>query len=203
MKRRKFYHADPLLTPHKQRFSPWKIARSCAQICFMPDDFLIRPKWVVPGNSPDADTHAAMSLMRGPADELDLPVHVHPHERRDEIRRSLAAHGVRPLEGLRKPGLLGPGPARSRRGRRRTWRRSICAHPGSCPATIRCRSCSTPQAGRMSAMSGYPGAAWFATQNCKTWRFSAWTPAPSCGKMRWLVQTLDTNRLFEKSERSA
>jgi 5-methylthioadenosine/S-adenosylhomocysteine deaminase len=42
------------------------------------------------------------------AEELDLPVHMHVHETRDEIESSLAQHGVRPLERLRRLGLLGP-----------------------------------------------------------------------------------------------
>ncbi|HVJ25597.1 MAG TPA: amidohydrolase family protein, partial [Burkholderiales bacterium] len=42
------------------------------------------------------------------AAELDLPVHVHLHETEHEIERSLAEHGVRPLERLGKLGLLGP-----------------------------------------------------------------------------------------------
>jgi 5-methylthioadenosine/S-adenosylhomocysteine deaminase len=43
------------------------------------------------------------------AAELDLPVHVHLAETEDENRRSLAEHGVRPVERLRRLGLLGPG----------------------------------------------------------------------------------------------
>jgi 5-methylthioadenosine/S-adenosylhomocysteine deaminase len=43
------------------------------------------------------------------ANELDLPVHVHLHETKDEIERSLAEHRVRPLERLAGLGLLGPG----------------------------------------------------------------------------------------------
>ena len=43
------------------------------------------------------------------AAELDLPVHVHLHETADEVQRSLAEHGVRPLERLRRLGLVGPG----------------------------------------------------------------------------------------------
>jgi 5-methylthioadenosine/S-adenosylhomocysteine deaminase len=43
------------------------------------------------------------------AAELDLPVHVHLNETRDEVERSLAEHGVRPVERLRRLGLLGPG----------------------------------------------------------------------------------------------
>ncbi len=40
--------------------------------------------------------------------ELDCPVHIHVHETEEEIARSLAEHGVRPLERLNRLGLLGP-----------------------------------------------------------------------------------------------
>ena len=40
------------------------------------------------------------------AAELDLPVHLHVHETESEIERSLAEHGVRPLERLRRLGLV-------------------------------------------------------------------------------------------------
>ncbi len=43
------------------------------------------------------------------ADQLDLPVHVHIHETRQEIADSLKEHGVRPIERLRRLGMLGPG----------------------------------------------------------------------------------------------
>jgi len=43
------------------------------------------------------------------AAELDVPVHIHVHESEDEIRDSLAHHGVRPLARLDRLGLLGPG----------------------------------------------------------------------------------------------
>lgn len=42
------------------------------------------------------------------ADQLDLPVHIHVHETEDEIAGSLKDHGVRPLERLRRLGLLRP-----------------------------------------------------------------------------------------------
>ena len=42
------------------------------------------------------------------AAELDLPVHIHLHETEHEIERSLASHGVRPLERLRRLGLVTP-----------------------------------------------------------------------------------------------
>ena len=42
------------------------------------------------------------------AAQLELPVHVHLHETRHEIEESLKQHGVRPIERLRRLGLLGP-----------------------------------------------------------------------------------------------
>jgi 5-methylthioadenosine/S-adenosylhomocysteine deaminase len=42
------------------------------------------------------------------AEELDVPIHTHVHETRGEIDESLAKHGVRPLERLRRLGLVGP-----------------------------------------------------------------------------------------------
>ncbi len=42
------------------------------------------------------------------ADQLDLPIHIHLHETEDEIASSLKEHGVRPLERLRRLGLLDP-----------------------------------------------------------------------------------------------
>jgi 5-methylthioadenosine/S-adenosylhomocysteine deaminase len=43
------------------------------------------------------------------AAELDLPIHLHLHETEDEIQRSVAEHRVRPLERMRKLGIVGPG----------------------------------------------------------------------------------------------
>ncbi|HRE14480.1 MAG TPA: TRZ/ATZ family hydrolase [Usitatibacteraceae bacterium] len=42
------------------------------------------------------------------AGELDIPVHTHLHETADEIAQGHASHGVRPLERLRRLGLVGP-----------------------------------------------------------------------------------------------
>ena len=42
------------------------------------------------------------------AEELDLPIHCHVHETRGEIEQEVAQHGVRPLERLRKLGIVGP-----------------------------------------------------------------------------------------------
>ncbi len=43
------------------------------------------------------------------AAELDLPVHLHLHETEEEIQRSVKEHGVRPIERMRRLGVLGPG----------------------------------------------------------------------------------------------
>jgi 5-methylthioadenosine/S-adenosylhomocysteine deaminase len=42
------------------------------------------------------------------AAQLDLPIHLHVHETREEIEQSLAQHGERPLARLHRLGLLGP-----------------------------------------------------------------------------------------------
>ena len=42
------------------------------------------------------------------AEELDLPIHCHVHETRDEIEQGIAQHGVRPFERLRRLGVVGP-----------------------------------------------------------------------------------------------
>ncbi len=41
--------------------------------------------------------------------QLDLPIHMHVHETRGEVDDSLRLHGVRPLERLRRLGVLGSG----------------------------------------------------------------------------------------------
>ena len=43
------------------------------------------------------------------AGELEVPIHVHVHETADEIRESQKNFGMRPLERMRRLGLLGPG----------------------------------------------------------------------------------------------
>ena len=43
------------------------------------------------------------------AEELQTPVHVHLHETLDEIRESQTRFGMRPIERLRRLGLLSPG----------------------------------------------------------------------------------------------
>ena len=42
------------------------------------------------------------------ADTLDVPIHCHIHETQGEIAHSVSQHGVRPLERLRRLGVVGP-----------------------------------------------------------------------------------------------
>jgi len=42
------------------------------------------------------------------AEELDIPIHTHVHETPGEIAESVSRHGVRPLERLRRLGVVGP-----------------------------------------------------------------------------------------------
>ena len=42
------------------------------------------------------------------AAQLEIPIHMHVHETLHEIEQSLEKHGVRPIERLRRLGLLGP-----------------------------------------------------------------------------------------------
>jgi 5-methylthioadenosine/S-adenosylhomocysteine deaminase len=42
------------------------------------------------------------------AEEIDAQIHTHLHETRGEIEEGIAKHGVRPLERLRRLGLVGP-----------------------------------------------------------------------------------------------
>ena len=102
-----------------------------------PDDYLakglaLRDQWrehplvtfCLAPHAPYTVSDATFGKIAKLAAEVDVPVHIHLHETEDEIRRSLAEHGVRPLERLRRLGLLGPRPDRGacracRRGRDR------------------------------------------------------------------------------------
>jgi 5-methylthioadenosine/S-adenosylhomocysteine deaminase len=42
------------------------------------------------------------------AEELDLPIHMHVHETAGEIEQAVTQHGMRPLERMRRLGLVGP-----------------------------------------------------------------------------------------------
>jgi len=48
-------------------------------------------------------TFERIAMLQG---ELELPLHIHVHETRDEIEQSLARHGVRPLARLQRLGLV-------------------------------------------------------------------------------------------------
>ncbi|MET0089269.1 MAG: TRZ/ATZ family hydrolase [Candidatus Thiodiazotropha sp.] len=43
------------------------------------------------------------------ADELEIPIHMHVHETRDEIVQGMQQHGNRPMQRLQELGLLSPG----------------------------------------------------------------------------------------------
>jgi 5-methylthioadenosine/S-adenosylhomocysteine deaminase len=57
-------------------------------------------------HAPYSVSDAALRQVATLAAELDLPVHIHVHETEHEIQGSLAQHGVRPLERLRRLGLV-------------------------------------------------------------------------------------------------
>jgi 5-methylthioadenosine/S-adenosylhomocysteine deaminase len=59
-------------------------------------------------HAPFTVSNATFERVATYASELDLPVHVHLHETENEIRESLAAHGVRPIRRMQGLGLLGP-----------------------------------------------------------------------------------------------
>ena len=87
-----------------------------------PDDYLakglaLRDRWrehprvsfCLAPHAPYTVSDATFRKIAKLAGEVDVPVHIHLHETADEIARSLAEHGVRPIERLQRLGLLGPG----------------------------------------------------------------------------------------------
>ena len=87
-----------------------------------PDDYLakglaLRDRWrehpllsfCLAPHSPYAVSDATFRKIAKVAGEVYVPLHIHLHETAEEIARSLAEHGVRPIERLRRLGLLGPG----------------------------------------------------------------------------------------------
>ena len=87
-----------------------------------PDDYLakglaLRDRWrehplvsfCLAPYAPDTVSDDTLRKIAKLAGEIEVPVHIHLHETADEIARSLAEHGVRPIERLRRLGLLGPG----------------------------------------------------------------------------------------------
>lgn len=59
-------------------------------------------------HSPYAVSDEPLARVRTLADELEVPVHIHLHETRDEVVQSLRDHGERPIARLARHGLLGP-----------------------------------------------------------------------------------------------
>ena len=87
-----------------------------------PDDYLakglaLRDRWrghplasfCLAPHAPYTVSDATFRKVATIAAEVNVPVHIHLHETEEEIARSLAEHGARPLERLRRLGLLGPG----------------------------------------------------------------------------------------------
>ncbi len=60
-------------------------------------------------HSPYAVSDEPLARVRTLSDELEIPVHIHLHETRDEVIQSLRDHGERPLARLDALGLVGPG----------------------------------------------------------------------------------------------
>jgi len=59
-------------------------------------------------HAPHSVSDSTFSRLITLAEELDLPVHMPVHESPNEIERSLAIHGLRPLQRLHRLGLVGP-----------------------------------------------------------------------------------------------
>lgn len=59
-------------------------------------------------HAPYTVSDASLEKVATLAAQLDVPVHIHVHETRQEIGDSLRDHGVRPLARLHRLGLLGP-----------------------------------------------------------------------------------------------
>jgi 5-methylthioadenosine/S-adenosylhomocysteine deaminase len=59
-------------------------------------------------HAPYSVSDDALERLRGLAQRLELPVHMHLHETRDEIDHSLERFSVRPFQRLQQLGLLGP-----------------------------------------------------------------------------------------------
>lgn len=89
---------------------------------FDPDDYLakglaLRDRWrdhplasfCLAPHAPYSVSDATFRKVAKMAGEVYVPVHIHLHETEDEIARSVAEHGTRPIERLRRLGLLGPG----------------------------------------------------------------------------------------------
>jgi 5-methylthioadenosine/S-adenosylhomocysteine deaminase len=60
-------------------------------------------------HAPYTVSNAPLARIRTLADELEIPVHIHVHETREEISASLKAHSQRPIGRLDELGLVNPG----------------------------------------------------------------------------------------------
>jgi 5-methylthioadenosine/S-adenosylhomocysteine deaminase len=87
-----------------------------------PDDYLakglaLRDRWrehplvsfCLAPHAPYTVSDATFRRLATIAGEIEIPLHIHLHETAEEVERSVAEHGIRPLERLRRAGLLGPG----------------------------------------------------------------------------------------------
>jgi 5-methylthioadenosine/S-adenosylhomocysteine deaminase len=70
------------------------------------DHSLITPAFAP--HSTYAVSETPLTRVRGLAEQLDVPVHIHLQETRDEVEHSLRDHGERPLARLDRIGLVGP-----------------------------------------------------------------------------------------------
>ncbi len=65
-------------------------------------------KTIFAPHAPYSVSDQPLQRLRILANELELPIHMHVHESRDEIEQSLQQYGMRPMERLQKLGLTGP-----------------------------------------------------------------------------------------------
>ncbi|MGZ8981679.1 MAG: TRZ/ATZ family hydrolase [Burkholderiaceae bacterium] len=68
------------------------------------DDALV--SFTLAPHAPYTVSDATLQRIAMLADELDLPIHTHVHETDDEVRRSIAQYGCRPLARLDRLGLV-------------------------------------------------------------------------------------------------
>lgn len=98
--------------PVAETASPW--ARSASEYLTeglrVRDDYAGHPliSTVFAPHAPDQVSNATFARVATLADELDAGIVIDLHESADEIARSLAVHGVRPIERLWQLGLLTP-----------------------------------------------------------------------------------------------
>lgn len=70
------------------------------------DEPLVNP--VFAPHAPYSVSDEALKKVRMYSEELQIPIHMHVHETREEIEQGLAGTGVRPLKRLKQLDLLGP-----------------------------------------------------------------------------------------------